>query len=439
MKNRRFILLAALIMAVSAVLPAFANNGQLYDRTAPIPSVRITVNTGELQAGDMLADDASCYVTIEDNMYYIFNGADWLDSVSSLKVGDEPRMKVYLSAIPRETVYDTYVKSWYFIGNYTSTNTHVSGGEFISAGIRDSGHTLEVTIRVRGVKGSYEIPQNVEWDATLGKAKWEAGNNDSGVYDLVCYRNELIVKKLEKYSGNYYNFYPYMTKAGDYTFKVRCAVPNGKENTGAYASDYGYSGVLTITESNRSNGQGQTTTDEKNGSASYNGDNTNYPNGTGNENVAGWVTDSTGTYFRYPSGVIAKNCWIELGGNFYLLGENGKRLTGWQINPSKTNWFYMDPATGIMKTGWFRDGQYWYYLEPEGASKGMRISGWRDINGKRYFFNDAGVMVTGWFEIGGKWYYFYPEGSRTDGSYGFLATNTRIGDFNIGPDGTWQH
>jgi len=438
MKKKLFALLTAAILVLLAAVPAAADSGTLYDRTAPIPSVRIVINTGELRAGDSLAD-AGSYVTIEDNQYYMFNGADWIDNVSTLKVGDEPRMKVYLSAIPRQTVYERYVKSWYFIGSYTASNTHITGGEFISAGIRDSGHTLEVSIRVKPVKGNYEMPLTAEWDnSTLGKAKWEASANDSGVYDVYCYRGELMVKKLEKYQGNYYNFYPYMTKAGDYTFKVRAAIPSGKENSGAYASDYNNSSVLTIAQNQVSNGQGQTKSDELNGTAGISGGNTNYPNGTGNENVAGWVTDATGTYFRYPSGVIAKNCWIEINGNFYLVDENGRRLTGWQINPSKTNWFYMDPSTGIMKTGWFRDGQYWYYLEPEGSAKGMRISGWRDINGKRYYFNTAGVMVTGWFEIDGKWYYFYPEGSRTDGSYGFLATNTRIGDFNIGADGTWQ-
>lgn len=437
MKHKHCALLIAVIMIIATVIPSLGANGQLYDRTAPIPYVNIRINTGDLNAGDALAD-ASAYVVIEENQYYLFNGADWLDSVSSLKVGDEPRMKVYLSAIPRQTVYESYVKSWYFTGSYSASNVHITGGEYISSGIRDAGQTLEVQIRVKPVKGNYDMPLSAEWDAgTLGKAKWEASSNDSGVYDVYCYRNEVCVKKLEKYTGNFYNFYPYMTKPGDYTFKVRTTVPNGKENTGANKSDYMNSGPLVISDSNKSSGAGQTTSDELNGSAGISGGNVNYPNGTGNENVAGWVTDNTGTYFRYPSGVIAKNCWIELNGNFYLVDANGKRLTGWQLNPSKTNWFYMDPTSGIMKTGWFRDGQYWYYLEPEGSAKGMRISGWRDINGKRYYFNNEGIMVTGWFEIDGKWYYFYPEGSRTDGAYGFMAANTRIGDFNIGADGTW--
>lgn len=437
MKKRLCILLSVILLVLTGIVPALAD--QMYERTASIPYVKVKINTGDLRIGDSLSDEASSYVTIEDNMYYILNGADWLDSVSSLKVGDEPRIKVYLSAIPRQTEYERYVKSWYFIGAYNSTNTTVVGGDFISAGIRDSGHTLEVTIRVRPVKGNYDAPLTAQWDpSTRGKAVWEAPANSSGIFDVYCYRGEVMVKKLECYNGNYYNFYPYMDKPGEYTFKVRSTATAEKRNLGAYPSDYTNSVNLTITEETKSNGQGKTTADELNGTAGISGDNTTYPNGTGNENVAGWVTDSTGTYFRYPNGTLAKNCWIELSGNFYLLDVNGRRLTGWQLNPSKTNWFYMDPTSGIMKTGWFRDGQYWYYLEPAGNAKGMRISGWRDINGKRYYFNTSGIMVTGWFAIDNKWYYFYPEGSRPDGSYGFLATNTKIGDFNIGPDGTWQ-
>jgi 2',3'-cyclic-nucleotide 2'-phosphodiesterase/3'-nucleotidase/5'-nucleotidase len=111
-------------------------------------------------------------------------------------------------------------------------------------------------------------------------------------------------------------------------------------------------------------------------------------------------------------------------------------LTGWQQNKHGV-WFYLDPASGAMKTGWLQDNGNWYFLNTaEGDLQGSMVRGWWTWRDNRYFFNDSGVMVTGWYQIGGRFYYFYPQGSTT-GTYGHLATNTKIGSFTIGADGAW--
>jgi len=437
MKHKFRFILAMLLAGALLALPVMADSYTSSTRVTSIPYVRFTVNTKNILEEGTSGQEAMQYVDIPDNDYYTLSGADWIDDVSRLKVGDTPRMRVYLNAIPREEVYERYDKIWLFQGGYNTTNVRLTGGEFVSSTIRDSGYTLEVTLYVKPIRGTYDAPTSAYWDANLGTARWTAANNDSGLYDVRLYRNGSVIKKLETYSGNWYNFYPYMTKAADYYFDVRTAVPDDKKNSGANPSAYETSASLIINEKQVSDGTGQTTADEKNGSAGTSTGNANFPNGTGNLNVAGWFTDSTGTYFRYPSGDIARNGWLNVNGVWYLLDSAGRRMTGWQMNPKKTGWFYMDPTTGIMKTGWLQDGEFWYYLEPSGSNEGARVTGWRDIGGRRYYFNDNGIMVTGWFEIGGKWYYFYPQGTTASG-YGYMATNTRIGDFVIGADGTWQ-
>ena len=95
-----------------------------------------------------------------------------------------------------------------------------------------------------------------------------------------------------------------------------------------------------------------------------------------------------------------------------------------------------------MKTGWFNDnGSYYYLRTDKGDYEGVMVTGWADIGGKRYYFNESGMMVTGWRGIDGKYYYFYPQGSATaDGSYGYMAVNTTIdGVFAVGADGAWIH
>ena len=119
-----------------------------------------------------------------------------------------------------------------------------------------------------------------------------------------------------------------------------------------------------------------------------------------------------------------------------MFDASGRRLTGWQQNKYKT-WFYMDPTTGVMRTGWLLDNGKWYFLNTSKDNyEGCMVRGWWTWNGQKYYFNESGVMVTGWYQVDGKFYYFYPQGS-TVGTYGYMATNARIGDFTVGADGAW--
>lgn len=43
---------------------------------------------------------------------------------------------------------------------------------------------------------------------------------------------------------------------------------------------------------------------------------------------------------------------------------------------------------------------YWYYFE-----NGKPVTGWRTIEGHKYWFDDDGLMHTGWIEVGGIWFY----------------------------------
>ncbi|MCQ2401702.1 MAG: N-acetylmuramoyl-L-alanine amidase family protein [Lachnospiraceae bacterium] len=407
-------------------------------RVTPIRSIKISIDTESLTAGEILGD-ASSYISVPDNEYYSLDGAEWDDGNSYLTIGDTPKMTVYLSAIPKEVDYSSYTKIWLFSGSYSSSSVSVSGGSFVRAFVQDSGYVLEVTVQLKSVRGQYTAPE-VYWDEQTGVARWNPTENDSGIYDVICHRDGHTVKKLEDYQGTYYNFYPYMTKEGDYTFKVRAKATSAMSQKGARSSEYAESGDLYIDSTQVSNGSGQESGNGTPWNGSSDAGNAAYPNGTGTQNVAGWVTDSKGARFRYPNGTYAGAGWLKLNGSWYFLGANGLRLSGWQKDASSGLWYYMDNSTGVMKTGWLHDGDKWYYLRPnEGGPQGSMATGWLSIDGKNYYLNASGVMVTGWYEIGGKWYYFWPQGSTSDGKYGFLATNTQIGDFYIGADGTWQN
>jgi len=76
----------------------------------------------------------------------------------------------------------------------------------------------------------------------------------------------------------------------------------------------------------------------------------------------------------------------------------------------KTGWYHFN-REGLMNDGWFRDeAMNWYYCDTvHDGGFGRMKTGWHyDTTDGRWYYLDpeSGMMVTGWKEIGGVWYYF---------------------------------
>ena len=97
-----------------------------------------------------------------------------------------------------------------------------------------------------------------------------------------------------------------------------------------------------------------------------------------------------------------RNGWVktEMG---WMYNESGKPVTGWKQIDGK--WYYFE-ANGVMQTGWKQIGDKWYYFHTDGA---MRTD-WKQIGGKWYYFHTDGAMRTGWKQIGDKWHYLHEDG-----------------------------
>ncbi len=108
----------------------------------------------------------------------------------------------------------------------------------------------------------------------------------------------------------------------------------------------------------------------------------------------------------------------------YLYYKDSKALTGTQtIDDVK----YFFETTGVLKTGWVKDGGNWRFY-----SGNTMLVGFWDIGAnsgsKTYYFTRDGIMVAGkWLEIDGKRYYFYADGS--------LARSTKIDDYEVDENG----
>lgn len=448
-----------LALAIAAAFLTVFHGMSALANTNPISSVSIKVNS-KLEAGTKLPDidlnstpsAGGISVSVSDSRYSI-SEVGWVDKTSTrLAIADEPRMTVTLEP---EDVGDDY-----FLASYKSSNVKINGGTFVSA--RRSGNELVVTLRVSGVKGEYDPPADAYWyESNLGEARWEKADDTSGYYAVRLYRDGKKVYEVASTSALRYNFYPYMTVKGEYTFQVQTILNTDMQKKYGKKSDWIESGELLITDRYVSDGKGG----ELVASAQK-----------GTEK-AGWNKDSDGWTYRFPDGSLKKNGWEKINDRWYYFNSEGRMLTGWQqINGydyylydegrmasgwarvdgtwyyfrSETegnapegsmvssgwrvigaNYFYFN-TDGSMKTGWLYEKGNWYYLnELDNSLMGAMFAGWFERNGKTYFSDSNGAMVQGWYRIDGNWYYFYP------GS-GELARNQTIDSFYVDEDGIWR-
>lgn len=404
------LLLVTCLIVESASFTAWA-------ATKAITSVTVRVGT-DIEAGEYLDDGITLYTDSTDAQdgtyaatnsakYYVAD-AEWITSSrNAVSVGDEPKMRLYI---------DIEDSDYAFKGSYSSSNVTVKGGTFVSAK-KDSAGQLEVTVKLQGIKGTYNPPGEAGWrDSGYGKAYWKVDEDEetSGYYDVYLYRGSTAVKKLEAYKGTSYNFYPYMTKAGTYSFKVRTVPYTETQKKYGKKSDWTESDEIYLDAQHVSDGTGQT-------------DDTGLT--VGSTAQVGWINSDGYWYYRYPDGVYQKDSWLLLNGKWYLFDQNGRMLTGWQTKNGHT--YYMLDS-GEMYIGWIKAGDYWYFLNrATDGIEGAVHTGWLVNNDKTYYMNSSGAMVEGWQKIDDNWYYFYP------GS-GNKAVNTVIDTFYVDNDGIWR-
>ena len=124
----------------------------------------------------------------------------------------------------------------------------------------------------------------------------------------------------------------------------------------------------------------------------------------------GWYTINGSDYLFGPSGYMATGFLKRADGQWVYANESGALVGGWVRDGG--SWYYLDPATKVMKTGWVADGGSWYYL----AGSGAMATGWVNDGGSWYYLNASGAMHTGWLNVGGAWYYLNSSGVMLTGT-----------------------
>ncbi len=144
-----------------------------------------------------------------------------------------------------------------------------------------------------------------------------------------------------------------------------------------------------------------------------------------NKAYAGKVVKISGKRYGFDkNGDVVTNSWFSYGGKTYYLGADGAALTGWQTIGNKVFYFGVSDndtlKMGAMAIGMTQvDGKTYIFADSKNFPNnklGMRLSGFRKYNGKVYYLSpDNGVMQTGWKTIQGYKYYFGTNGVRREG------------------------
>ncbi|MDD3251194.1 MAG: N-acetylmuramoyl-L-alanine amidase family protein [Lachnospiraceae bacterium] len=418
-------LVMALAISTLGAMPAMASdktvssvtlriNSELESETT-LPSIDYSNDgdSGTVSDGDICISNSSTK--------YSITSAEWTTSTSkTMKVGDTPEMKVTLT--PNSADNDDYR----FKGTYRSSNVSIRYGTFVSASKK--GDDLVVRLKVRAIKGTFPAPEDAYWkDNSKGTARWEEPEEGgTGNYEVVLRRGSNKIHSVETTSRSY-NFYPYMTSAGTYTFRVRTIAKTNKQDDSGTKSEWVDSDEIYLAKEDVSDGSGQSGSGSSGiTSGGPGGGNTSSPSGN---MTVGWQKRDNNWYYYFPDGSYQKNGWLKVADKWYLFQSDGRMLTGWQNVGGQT--FYLT-GSGDMQIGWIQAGQRWYYLNPtQDTFYGCLVKNhWMDIGGKTYYFTADGAMAEGWNQVDGNWYYFYPGA-------GNKAVNTNIDTFYVNADGVW--
>jgi len=148
-------------------------------------------------------------------------------------------------------------------------------------------------------------------------------------------------------------------------------------------------------------------------------------------------------YFDPDTGNMVTG-WLELPQGRYYLGEDGIRRSGW-ITLSDGS-YYIDSETFTAVTGWFDQDGKRYYMNSQGrmstgmtevdgsrycfSQEGFLLTGWQELDGRRFYLGEDGKMVTGWVDA--EWGRCYLQ---EDGALGSGWTETDTGRYYLTQDG----
>ena len=306
-----------------------------------------------------------------------------------------------------------------YIDGKSDINISGSGAEVTS--YSRSGYTFKIKIRYT-IKGDLSTPEEAYWDEdSPWVARW------SRVSNAQKYQVQLYADGHREYSketrSTSYNFAEELAERGIYEeddvyFRVRAISSSNDESdwleSDTLDDDDWYEVWYYCTRHNIDINHRKDDDDDDDND--WNGPAYVTPDGWWRETANGyyfyingtkqygWISRPSGWYYCNPSSGRMETGWQYINGCWYYLKEDGddcgRMLTGWVQAPG--GWYYLDTSGAMVINAWKQINGYWYYF----GNDGYMVTGWRYINNNWYYFNSSGAAVKGWMLLDGYWYYF---------------------------------
>lgn len=340
-----------------------------------IENVELSFSVGqEPAAGD---DVGEVSVSPAGDAHFRVEFANFETESERWTIGERPVIRVELQADDE-----------YYFGYTTKSHFKFSGASNITlkkATRRDKNTTMTVEVYLKRIGGVLPPVEGIEWSSSA-IAIWEPMEGAKS-YEVRLLRNGSTVTTATT-SGTSYNFVKNISKAGDYSFRVR-AVSSYDDRKGEWSDE---SESFDIEKDDIEGLKNSSSSSTSSSSPSY--------------SSQGWMRNSTGWWYSNGDGTWLSGGWHNINNVWYYFNGSGYILTGWQLINGR--WYYMN-ASGAMLTGWQYINNAWYYLDAGGAM----LTGWQYINGKWYYMDlSTGVMYANTIT---------PDGYRVD------ASGARIG------------
>lgn len=326
--------------------------------------------------------------------------------------------EMIMNIIPAKATIEIHPVSFSF-----DEQTH--GGSYLVYGIRDEIPEHEVSystdneifvadepmavgtyaMRIQITDPDYENDVETQEDAVVIKEKEIVPVIAEACLDIqyVC-NGQIVGHQLVKVEGN----------SGDLCLftdeNVVLEIPEGYEKEAGFGSievPYGETAQTIVSvklkETQDDNEKpGDNGDNDNSGDNDDNGSNSSSSRKTIISESGSWRQDEKGIWFERAASGYPKNCWSFIDGKWFHFNAEGYLTLGWYLSEDG-KWYYCAPdgtlgtPIGAMYTGWLKDGAdgYWYYLDP---NTGEMLTGWREIKGQWYYLNPETLGDSGWMQ-----------------------------------------
>lgn len=308
-KCRRYGLsaLLAISMTLIAAFPGWAEKEERIPVGEVILSIESDIEAGESGGSvDANVESGECEVDRVEitNEKEIWSG------------GDEPKVKIYLSA-----------ENGYYFAKKGKNMFGLIGdkAKYVTSKTANDKETLILTVELDELEEGDLYVYGLVWDAQPGVASWDL-TEGAKKYRVRLVRGDTSIGSIYTTTGNSYNLAGLIDREGVYYFKVQPV------DFGGYAGDWQESGSLYVKKEDLDTYK----------EAAFN----NREAGIAGPGSGSWKQDETGWWYQHPDNTYPANNWEKIGGEWYFFDGRGYMQTGW-INWNG-KWYYCDPESGAM-------------------------------------------------------------------------------------------